>query len=147
MRDPKTLRVFEKADELVLAVYRVTMCMPSEEKFSLTSQIRRAAVSIPSNLAEGCSRESTRDFARFVEIALGSAMELEYQLGLAQRLVGSKRDAVVEVAKASTNSEEAVDVFIRRTQATVQAFIPVVQQASEVVRMLISFGKTLRSEL
>lgn len=146
MRDPKTLKVFEKADELVLSVYRLTRCMPPEEKYSLTQQIHRAAVSIPSNLVEGCSRSSERDFARFVEISLGSAMELEYQLGLAQRLVGRHRDAVVEVSNASTDSEEMKAAFVARTQATLQAFVPVLHQASEVVKMLISLGKTLRFE-
>ena len=71
MRNPNDLAVFQKANALALSVYELTTGFPSEEKFHLTSQLRRSAVSIPSNLVEGCSRASSRDFARFVEIAYG----------------------------------------------------------------------------
>lgn len=80
MRDPNGLKVFAMADALARAVYEWTVQLPSEEKYTLVSQLRRSALSVPSNLVEGCSRESQADFRRFVEIALGSAMELRYQL-------------------------------------------------------------------
>jgi len=86
MRDHRKLIAFTKARELALEVYRVTATFPREEQFGLTGQIRRASVSIPSNLVEGCARRSERDYLRFVDIALGSARELEFQLDLAQEL-------------------------------------------------------------
>ena len=82
-KDPSELLVYGKARELAKSVYWLTHHFPPEEKFELTKQIRRSASSVPSNLAEGCSRTTQRDLARFVEIALGSAMELECQLGMA----------------------------------------------------------------
>lgn len=86
MRNPEELKVFELADRLVLEVYRLTASFPAEERYGLSQQMRRAAVSIPSNIVEGCTRESQADFRRFIEIATGSAAELRYQLGLSRRL-------------------------------------------------------------
>ncbi len=86
MRDFRTLEVWRRAHPLVLSVYRVTGGFPREELFGLTSQMRRAASSIPTNIAEGCGRGSQLDVARFLQIALGSATELEYQLLLARDL-------------------------------------------------------------
>ena len=86
MRDHRQLVAFVKARELALKVYKVTALFPREEQFGLTSQIRRSAVSVPSNLVEGCARQSEKDFLRFVDIALGSARELEFQLDLARQL-------------------------------------------------------------
>lgn len=144
MRDPQTLAVFGKADALVIEVYRLTSVFPPEEKFSLTSQVRRAAVSVASNLVEGCSRASEKEFARFVEIALGSSMELEYQLGLARRLVEMQRGELLGIP--ARESREAVEAAARRTEDVIAKFPPVIERASEVTRMLISFGKTLRSD-
>lgn len=86
MRNPNDLKIFALADRLVLDVYHKTSSFPNDEIFGLRSQIRRAAVSIPSNIVEGCSRTTDRDFLRFLEISYGSAMELQYQLSLAFRL-------------------------------------------------------------
>ena len=80
------LDAWHKAIELTNLVYRVTQSFPSDERFGLTNQIRRAAVSISSNLAEGCSRSSKNDFARFVEIATGSAFEVASQAVIARNL-------------------------------------------------------------
>jgi four helix bundle protein len=86
VRNYHKLRAFELADQLALAIYQSTKSFPKEEMFGLTSQIRRAAVSVPSNIVEGCARSSQADYARFLEIAYGSLCEVEYQLSLAERL-------------------------------------------------------------
>ena len=82
----RELEVWQKAMNLVEACYKITSGFPKEELYSLTNQLRRASVSIPSNIAEGQSRWSTKEFLRFLSIAKGSLSELETQLILAQRL-------------------------------------------------------------
>jgi len=86
MQDFKNLKVWQKSHALTLKVYKLTYRFPAEEKFGLTSQLRRALVSVELNLAEGSSRGSDRDFRRFVQMALGSASEVECQLLLARDL-------------------------------------------------------------
>jgi len=86
MQDYKRIKVWQAGYGLVLDVYRLTDLFPKSEIYSLTSQLRRAAVSIPSNIAEGTAKESDIDFARFLDIALGSTFEIECQLMIAQKL-------------------------------------------------------------
>ena len=86
MRDHRNLRAFQLADELVIDLYRSTRTFPRDEMFGLTSQLRRAAVSIASNIVEGCARSSQADFVRFLDTAFASAREVEYQLSVAARL-------------------------------------------------------------
>lgn len=86
MQDFRSLLVWQKAHHLVLAGYKVTAQFPAEERFGLLSQMRRAGASIPSNIAEGCGRGSNAELLRFLQIAMGSASELEYQLLLAHDL-------------------------------------------------------------
>ena len=86
MRDHTKLRAFELADEVVFLIYRATRMFPKEEVYGLTSQMRRSAVSVPSNIVEGCARESQTEYLRFLEIAFGSLRELHYQFGLSKRL-------------------------------------------------------------
>ena len=80
------LEVWQKAMDLTEEVYKLTRTFPKEEIYGLTSQIRRAAVSIPSNIAEGASRAGSREFLQFLHIARGSSSELETQLILAERI-------------------------------------------------------------
>lgn len=82
----KDLTVWQLAMDLVTRVYKVTADFPQEEKYGLTSQLRRSAVSVPSNIAEGRSRSSRKDFNQFLYIALGSLTELETQLEIAMRI-------------------------------------------------------------
>lgn len=86
MRDHRKLRAFELADDVALSVYQVTRSFPRDEQFGLTSQMRRAAVSIASNIVEGSARRSEADYLRFLVMAHASARELAYQLSLSERL-------------------------------------------------------------
>ena len=86
MKAFRDLAVWEKAHSLTMKVYRLTRGFPNEERYGLTSQLRRSASSIPCNIAEGCGRNSDADLARFLDIAMGSASETEYQLLLVHDL-------------------------------------------------------------
>jgi len=86
VQDFRELKVWGKAHEVTLSIYRATDGFPATERYGLTSQMRRAAASVPANIAEGCVRSSDADFARFLHMALGSANEVEYFLLLARDL-------------------------------------------------------------
>jgi len=86
MTSHKDLKVWQKGIELVKSIYEITQSFPSNEQFGLVSQMRRAAVSIPSNIAEGCGRNSDKELIHFLYIALGSASELETQIIISQEL-------------------------------------------------------------
>ncbi len=86
MRDHTKLRAFELADALALEVYALTRQLPDDERFGLTAQLRRGAVSIASNIVEGCARPTEADYLRFLGMAYAAARELESQLSLARRL-------------------------------------------------------------
>lgn len=109
MKDFRDLKVWEKAHELTLSIYRATKEFPRDEMYGLTSQLRRAAMSIPANIAEGCGRGTDADFSRFLQYAMGSSSEVEYELLLARELayVDSKTYAplnqlVIEVKRMLT---------------------------------------------
>ena len=95
--DIKDLIAWQKGMDLVVAVYRVSARFPAEERFGLTSQVRKAAVSIPSNIAEGYSRPGKADYQRFLDIARGSANETETQLMAASRLKMAGADDLMGV--------------------------------------------------
>lgn len=82
----KELDIWKKGIDLAEMIYRLTANFPSEEKYGLVSQLRRAAVSFPSNIAEGSARNSNKEFIQFLHISLGSLAELETQLIIAQRI-------------------------------------------------------------
>jgi four helix bundle protein len=86
MRDHTRLRVFHLADELAVRVYECSRTFPTTERFGLTSQARRAAVSVAANIVEGCARFSEAEYVRFLEMAYGSARELQYEISLCTRL-------------------------------------------------------------
>ena len=86
VRDYRELIVWQKAMDLVIEAYRLTRAFPREELYGLTNQVRRAAVSIPSNIAEGQARQSKAEFRNFLSIAQGSRAEVETQLTIAMRL-------------------------------------------------------------
>lgn len=86
MRDYTKLKAFHLADELAVDIYRLTRDYPKEEMYGLTSQMRRAAVSVPSNIVEGASRRSENEYLHFLEIAFGSLRELHYQFRLSIKL-------------------------------------------------------------
>ena len=86
MQDFRNLNVWKNSHALTLGIYKATKPFPKHEMFGLTSQVQRAAVSIPANIAEGCGKATDADFARYVQIAMGSSSELEYLLLLAHDL-------------------------------------------------------------
>ncbi len=118
MQDFRNLKVWQEAHELVLELYHLTQTFPKDEIYGLTSQIRRAAASIPTNLSEGCGRSSDVDFARFAQIAFGPACELEYHLILAKDL----------------------------GYLTESASLPIHQRLESIKRMLASLLKKLRAD-
>jgi four helix bundle protein len=98
----RDLKVWSEGVQLARAVYRRTAEFPSQERFGLAAQMRRAAVSVPSNIAEGSVRRSRRDFCRFLEIALGSLAEIETQLEIADDMVrnpASRDDVGLRIAR------------------------------------------------
>jgi four helix bundle protein len=98
MQDYKKLKVWEKAHAFTVVVYAITQAFPKDEVYALTSQIRRCAVSVPSNIVEGCGRGSNPELVKFLHYALGSANELEYQLVLSRDLGYVSAEAHVPLA-------------------------------------------------
>lgn len=97
----KDLEAYRLAMDFVVDIYQLTMSFPESEQFGLSSQMRRCAVSIPSNIAEGCARESDKESYRFINIAIGSIAELETQINIAQRLgyVNDIEQMIVNIKK------------------------------------------------
>jgi four helix bundle protein len=117
LRDFRNLKVWEKAHQLALAIYQATAAFPKNEQYGLTSQIRRACVSIPANIAEGCGRSGDAELSRFLQIAMGSASELEYHLLLARDLNLLNSSDYEHLANGVTEVKRMLTSFIQKLRA------------------------------
>ena len=117
MRDFRKIQVWEKAHHFTLRIYKITSSFPKDELYGLTSQMRRAAASIPANLAEGCGRDTQAELARFVHIAGGSASELEYHLILAHDLGYIDDEAYPELNSAINEIQRMLHGFEKAVQS------------------------------
>ena len=117
MKDFRELKVWQKAHQLTLAVYRITAAFPREELYGLTSQLRRACSSIAANLAEGCGRNGDAEFARFCSIAMGSASELEYHLLLAKDLKLIKTADYQDLDQRATELKRMLTALMQKLNA------------------------------
>ena len=112
MRDFRKIKVWEKSHQLTLEVYKITKNFPPDERFGLTSQMRRSSSSIPTNIAEGCGRQSEAELKRFMEIGMGSASELEYQLLLSKDLGYLKPNSFGRLTFLTTEVKKMLSSFI-----------------------------------
>ena len=112
MQDFHDLKVWQRAHKLTLSIYEATRSFPKEELYGMTSQIRRAAVSIPANIAEGCARGGDAEFGRFLSFAQGSAGELDYHLLLARDLKFVKVSEYERISGELTEVRKMLTNFI-----------------------------------
>ena len=117
MRDFRTLNIWKDGIAIVKQVYLLAEFLPVEEKYGLRSQICRSAVSIPSNIAEGCSRSSQIDFKRFLEMALGSSFELETQLIIIEELSVISAKDMKEISLQLTKEQKMINSLIGKLKA------------------------------
>lgn len=117
VKDFRDLKVWQKAHQLTLGIYRATTSFPQDELYGLRSQMRRSCASIPANIAEGCGRGSDGEFAHFVQIAMGSASELEYHLILARDLSYLKGEAYENLACGTTEIKRMLAALIAKLKA------------------------------
>lgn len=117
MRDFKDLIVWERSHRLALALYRATDTFPKHEVFGLSSQIRRAGASVPTNLAEGCGRWGDGDMGRFIQIAMGSASEVAYLILLARDLGYLPAHEYEHLAVEMDEVRRMLTVFYKRVRA------------------------------
>jgi four helix bundle protein len=113
VQDFRQLKIWKRSHELTLSVYRASAEFPREERYGLTSQIRRSSSSIPTNIAEGSGRSTGPDFLRFLDIAFASACELEYQLLLAHDLSLLTSERYESLAKETTELKRMMARFMQ----------------------------------
>lgn len=111
MNDFRKLEVWQLSKELSLSIYKITECFPDSEKFGLAIQMRRASVSIPSNIAEGSGRHTNADFNRFIAMALGSSYELDTQLESAFELKFIPADSYIDLTNKLTSIKKMLYKF------------------------------------
>ena len=114
MKNYKELLIWQKGIEIVKKIYQLTKQFPSEEKYGLISQITRAAVSISANIAEGSSRNSDKDYARFLQVALGSAFEVQTYLVIAKEMNLAKVKDIEEVEILIEEEIKMIHSFIKK---------------------------------
>jgi four helix bundle protein len=117
MHNLKELKIWNKAIDLAVHVYKATSTFPSDERFGLTSQSRRAAVKIPSNIAEGAGRNSNKEFNNFLGIANGSSYELQTQLIISNRLNLLDTDLTNELVEQITELQKMTYAFQQKLKA------------------------------
>lgn len=113
MQDFKQLKVWQRGFSIAVQTYQFSSTLPKHEQFGLISQITRAGVSIPSNIAEGNSRHSDKDKARFVEISLGSSFELETQLLIAKAVSLGNRQICEELLQNLTEEQKMLNAYLK----------------------------------
>lgn len=118
MRDFRELEFWARSHQLTLDICQITKAFPNDERFGLTSQIRRSISSVPTNIAEGCGRGSIPDFRRFLEIAMGSASEAEYQLLLARDLEYLPPDEYNRLNAELIEIKKMLNSYIQRLKAS-----------------------------
>jgi len=114
MRNFKQLLIWQKGFQIAVKSYNVVASFPKEEKYSITSQITRSAVSIPSNIAEGSSRSSMKDYNRFLEISLGSSFELETQLLIAEGVNFGEKEKRDDLLKDIDEEQKMIMSFMNK---------------------------------
>ena len=117
MQDYRNLKVWERAHLLTLAAYKTTSTFPKDELYGLTSQIRRSCSSIPANIAEGCGRNGDAELARFLQIAMGSASELDYHLLLARDLKFMNTEDYERLVHELAEVRRMLNTFIQKLRA------------------------------
>ena len=117
MQDFRQLEVWRRSYSLALAVYRATRRFPAEERYGLAAQIRRCSISVPSNIAEGCGRQTDADFRRFLHIAMGSSAELQCQLMLARDLGLLEHQVYDRLLGDVTTTRRLLNALISRLKA------------------------------
>ncbi|CAN5145083.1 hypothetical protein BH11BAC6_BH11BAC6_04740 [soil metagenome] len=116
MRNFKELSVWQRSHQLVLKIYLCTKKFPPDELYGITSQLRRSASSVPTNIAEGCGRNSDAEMKRFLTIACGSCSEMEYQIMLSNELGYISVDMYTELTNEITEIRKMIYAFIQRSK-------------------------------
>lgn len=134
-RDYKKIRAWQLADELAIMVYKATNEFPKSEIFGLTSQMRRAAISVPANIAEGSARKHTKEYLQFLHIAMGSLAELGYYIEFSQRIGYLKSEdaqGLISLHERTAKTLRALINFIEESKGQSQGFAKVQSPRSKV---------------